>query len=351
MIDETKKWPLFSIVIVNYNGQEHLQRCISSALKSDYPNFEIIIVDNGSTDGSIKLLNELFGKESHLTMILNTKNLGPARARNTGSTRAKGEYLAFIDNDTEVDKLWLKEALEILKNRPEVGAIQCKLLLMDEQDKYDYAGDYLSQFGFLIQRASFGEPDIGQFNKIVEIFGVKSAGMVIRKNVFNACGGFDEDYFVYMEETDLCWRIWLNGWTVVFSPTSIVYHKFGNLKKLKLTSSKYLTIFHGTKNYITTMIKNLETLNLLKILPLQIILWMGIALRHIARKKNMEARWVVKGILYNFVFFGRIWVKRDSVQGSVRKVPDSYLMPRIMKRQPLTYFSSKLIRAERQWKI
>ncbi len=340
-----EKCPLFSVVIVNYNGKEHLQRCISSVLNSDYPNLEVILVDNGSTDGSVKLVDDLFGAEPRFNLILSGKNFGPAKARNLGSERAKGDYLAFLDNDTEVDKLWLKAAFVQMSNQPEVGAIQCKLLLMDERDKFDYAGDYLSQFGFLIQRASFGEPDRGQFDNVVEIFGVKSAGMIIRKNVFNLIGGFDEDYFVYMEETDLCWRIWLNGWTIIFSPTSIVYHKFGNITKI-LSSSKFLSGYHGTKNYIMTIIKNSGTLNLIKILPLQISLWIGIVVRHIMYKKLDESKWVAKGIFYNLIYFGRIWMKREVIQSSVRKVPDSFLMPRIMKKKSFTYFASKLSLSE-----
>ena len=346
MLSESEKWPLFSVVIVNYNGQEHLQRCISSILRSDYPNFEIILVDDGSTDDSVKLVNEIFGVESRLKLILSRVNSGPAKGRNVGSRQAKGEYLAFVDNDTEVDKFWLKEAFRLMNSRSEVGAIQCKLRLMDERDKYDYAGDYLSQFGFLVQRVRLGEIDKGQLDEVVEIFAAKSAGMIVRKDIFNAIGGFDEDYFIYMEETDLCWRIWLNGHSIVFLPTSIVYHKFGTTRKIKSPRSKFLSNYHGTKNYITSMLKNLDTQNLLKILPLHIACWTAIIVRSTTKKRLVEAKLTTKGVLYNVTFFGCIWMKRKVIQSSVRKVPDSYLMPRIMMKQPLTYFFGKLSIAE-----
>jgi hypothetical protein len=347
MPNESEKWPLVSVVIVNYNGKELLQQCMNSALNSDYPNFEAILVDNGSTDGSVKLVKELFGDDPRVKLILNGRNLGAATGRNMGSRMAKGEYLAFLDNDTKVDSLWLKEAIGLMERGPTIGAIQCKLLLMNERDKFDYAGDYLSQYGFLIQRASFGEVDNGQLDKVAEIFSAKSAGMIVRRDVFNRIGGFDEDYFVYVEETDLCWRIWLNGYRVVFVPTSIVYHAFGNEAKLRLSHTKFLSKYHGTKNYITTLIKNLDTWNLLKILPLHIGSWIGITVWHIMRKRLVEASWVTKGALYNLTHFRCIWMKRKVVQSSVRKVPDSYLLPRIMRKPPFTYFFGKLTRPKR----
>lgn len=341
--------PLVSIVIVNYNGREHLRRCLSSVLNSDYPNFEVILVDNGSTDGSIELVKRLFGNNPHVKLILNEKNLGPSVGRNIGSRIAKGKYLAFLDNDTEVDSLWLKEAIELMEVDPTVGAIQCKLLLMNERDKFDYAGDYLSQYGFLVQRVNFKEVDNGQLDHVAEIFGAKSAGMIVRGDVFEKIGGFDADYFIYLEETDLCWRIWLNNYRVIFIPVSIVYHAFGERTKLTSAHIKFLAKYHGTKNYITTLIKNFGAGNMLKILPLHISLWIGVIVWHILKSRIGEASWIMKGIFYNLAHFKLIWIKRKITQSLVRKVSDSYIMPRIIKKWSLIYFYSKLTRPSSGW--
>lgn len=239
------------------------------------------------------------------------------------------------------------KALELLEKNSSIGVIQCKLLLMDARNKFDYAGDYLSQYGFLVQRASFAEEDSGQFDKPVNIFAAKSAGMIVRKTAFASIRGFDDDYFVYMEETDLCWRTWLNGWLVVFLPTSIVYHEFGKARKVKSARTRYLSSFHGTKNYVTTLIKNLDTINLLKILPIHIILWIAIVVRYYTKKRLFEANWIIKGLLYNLISFRSIWLKREFVQNFVRKVPDNDIFPHIMRKQPISYFFNKVAVSEK----
>jgi len=351
MINKQEELPPISIVIINYNGKGFLQRCISSVLNSDYPDFEVILVDNGSTDGSVELVQELFGNDPYVKLILNERNLGPSIGRNMGARMARGKYLAFLDNDTDVDSLWLKEAIRFMEVDPTVGAIQCKLLLMDERDKFDYAGDYLSQYGFLIQRASFRETDNGQLDKVVEIFSAKSAGMIVRRDVFDRVGGFDEDYFIYMEETDLCWRIWLNSYRVVFLPTSIVYHAFGRIAKLSSPYTKFLARYHGTKNYIVTLTKNLDVWNMLRILPVHIGLWFGIVVWHISRGRIVEATWIIKGILWNLIKLKIIWKKRQEVQRRIRKVSDSDIMPRIMRKTTFTYLYSKISRPSSGWRI
>lgn len=354
MAGETKSktsWPLVSVVIVTFNGKEFLQSCLNSVVKSDYPDLEILLIDNGSSDGSVELIKKLFRNYPCIKLICNKKNLGPAAGRNIGVGAARGKYVAFLDDDTEVDPNWLTEAVNVMESDPSIGAAQSKLLLIDQRNKFDYAGDYLSQYGFLVQRVNFEEVDDGQLDEVVEIFSTKSAGMIVRRDVLLNIGGFDEDYFIYMEETDLCWRIWLNNYRVIFIPMSIVYHAFGRKSKLTSTRTKFLTKYLGTKNYITTMIKNLGTWNLLKILPLHIGFWTGIIVWHIMRRRLIEASWVTKGVLYNLTHFRCIWMKRKVVQSSVRKVPDIYIMPRIMRKQPFRYFFGKLTRPNSGWRV
>jgi len=348
-----KELPLVSIVVVNFNDKEHLHRCLTSVMKSEYLSFEIILVDNGSTDGSVDSIKKAMNEQRDLmlSIICNKENIGPAAARNIGAKKSCGEYLAFLDNDTEVDSLWLKEAIELMEVDPTVGAIQCKLLLMNERDRFDYAGDYLSRYGFLVQRVNFREVDNGRLDQVAEIFGVKSAGMIVRRDVFDRIGGFDEGYFIYMEETDLCWRIWLNGYRVVFLPTSIVYHAFGDPAKFRFGHRRFLSKYHGTKNYISTLIKNLDVRNMLKTLPVHLILWVGIVFWHILRGRIVEATWIMKGMLWNLVRLKTVWKKRQKVQHKIRRVSDSHIMPRIMREAAFTYLYKKISRPSSGWRI
>lgn len=336
--------PQVSIIICNYNDKNHLQSCISSILKSEYSSFEIILVDDGSIDGSIDFVRNKFEKEPRLIVICNETNMGPAYARNVGSRKASGKYLAFLDSDASVDPLWLVEVVKLMENDPSIGAVQCKLLLPGNENRFDYIGDYLSPLGILIQRVDMGQIDDGSFDKIEEIFAVKSAGMIIRRDIFFDIGMFDEDYFIYVEETDLCWRIWLSNHKVIFVPTSKVYHDFNISLKHRPNRPDYLEKYYGPKNYITTLIKNLGTRNLIKILPINLSIWIGISVWYVLKRRLNWAFSIIKGVTYNLTQFNQIWKKRQRVQCLIRKVPDYQLMPRIMKTKSLRYFLDKVLR-------
>ena len=201
------------------------------------------------------------------------------------------------------------------QNDKKIGCIQCKLLLLADKNKYDYAGEYLNQCGFLVQRANYGEIDNGQYDQKVEILAAKSAGMFIRKDVFDKIGGFDEDYFIYVEETDLGWRSWLAGYKTVFCPKSVVYHEFGtSIKILSEKKSNFNVRFHGTKNYIMTLIKNLGNKQLLTVLPRHVIIWIFFAFFLVFRGNFRSAFNVLGGIWWNVVNLPQTIFKRKKIQ-------------------------------------
>jgi len=332
--------PLVSVLVVNYNGKEYLEKCLHSILSCEYQNIEIIVVDNGSKDGSDSVLNNFERENSHFHTIFLDKNYGPAYARNRGVELAKGKYIAFLDNDTEPTRDWLIESVKVMESNSKIGACQCKLLLLMDKQKFDYAGDYLSQFGFLIQKADFNEVDHGQYDYVDEVLSAKSAAMVILKKVFVEVGGFDEDYFMYLEETDLCWRVWLNGYRVVFIPLSIVYHAFAGSSKID-ANIEYRSWYHGSKNYVMTLIKDLGAIDLLRILPLHIILWVGMVIFFFSRRKWKKGIYIVDGLLYCFFHFRELTRKRRRLQ---RKVMSSNIEKSIMRKASIKYFLYKFRR-------
>jgi len=320
-------------------------------LSTEYPSFEVILVDNASTDGSIDLVRRQFGNEPRLKIIPNSKNLGASAGRNTGSKHATGKYLAFLDPDTQVDRNWLKEAVMLMEEHPSVAAVQCKLLLLSNPSRIDYVGDFISQFGFLVQRVPLGALDTNAFRKTALIFGVKSAGMVASKLVLQKIGVFDEDYFIYMEETDLCWRVWLSGSQVAYSPTSIVYHDFGQSSKLTSERTKFLSKYHGTKNYVTTILKNTDGANLLRIAPIHIILWIGIVIWHFRTNRAQEGIWILHGIIYNLRNLRSTWRKRMLVQRQVRTVTDKIILPQVMVKISPSYLYWKATHEGSGWSV
>lgn len=336
-----KNFPLVSVIIVNFNGKKYLEYCLGGVLVNNYPNFEVIVCDNGSTDGSVDLVKKIASKDKKVVLVSLAKNYGPSFARNCGVKKSKGKYLAFLDNDTRPEKDWLIDPVGEMEQNQKIGACQCKLLLMKEPHKIDYAGDYLSQYGLLVQRVPGGEIDRGQVDQKAEILSAKSAAMVMRREAFDKAGGFDPDYFIYVEETDLAWRVWLAGFKIIFIPTSKVYHEFGTSTAILGNFQQYLNKFHAPKNYLMTLYKNLGTKALLKILPIHFLLWFGVALWFILKRQFKLAFWIFLGIGWFMVNLQRNTKKRLQIQ-KTRIISDTILLPKIMRPQPLSYFFGKL---------
>lgn len=332
--------PLVSVVVVTHNAKEYLEICLKSIIDSHYNNIEIIVVDNDSDDGSKELVNKLAFSFPQIKLICNNTNLGLSIPRNQGAKEAKGKYIAFIDNDTRVHPAWLNGTVEILEKEKDIGAVQCKLILDDGSNFLDSIGEYMSKYGFLIHRVLPGkEKDDGRYDTIQEIFAAKGAGMIIRRKVLEKIGWFDEDYYFGLEETDLCWRIWLNNYRVVFIPNSIVYHKFGTSSVIFRKTIDQIIKFHGCKNYLTTLFKNLGFLNLIKIFPLHLSLWICILIYFLYKKDFKSSKWIFEGILWYFKNFKKLLIKRRIVQ-SRRKVEDREIFPKILKRASLNYFAN-----------
>ena len=181
-----------SVVIANRNGDKFIGECLKSLLK-EKGNYEIVVVDDASGDGSVEVIKQY--KDKRIKLIGLRKRVGAAKARNRGVKQASGEYLFFVDNDTVVRTGWNKEIGNFFERNKDTGAAQVKLLKM-HTSKYDSAGEMISSLGFLVERARRAD-DIGQFDQEEEIFSGKSAGMIIRREVFKDLGGFDSDYVIF----------------------------------------------------------------------------------------------------------------------------------------------------------
>ncbi len=326
--------PMVSIVILNYNGRDLLRPCLESVLESDYPRFEVLLVDNGSTDDSVQSVRDLVDKDSRIKLILNGSNLGFAEGNNVAIKHVKGEYVVILNNDTEVRRDWLNHLVEVMEQDHTIGIAQSKLLLMKDRKRLDSAGAYLTNFGFLFQRG-LGELDYGQYDATDEIFSAKAASIIIRKDLIDRVGLFDPEYFLYLEETDLCFRTWLIGLRVVFAPRSVVYHYWGAITVPKVGRE---IPFYSCRNYAMTLIKNLEFGNLLRIMPIHTLLWVFLAIRFIVQGRIQRAKTIGRALIWIFKALPKIWAKRERVQHLTRKVSDKDLMPRVMRKPNPAYF-------------
>jgi GT2 family glycosyltransferase len=306
-------------------------------LASSYQNFEIVVVDNASTDDSVMFLRNNYS-DSRINIVCEKINHGVPGGRNIGFKRSKGEYLVFLDNDAVVDKNWIEGFLEVFSRDEKIAVAQAKLLNMLYKDRFDHAGDFLTPFGFLVERSD-GAKDIGQFDKVENIFNAKGAATMIKSHIFKQLGMYDDSYFMYLEETDFCWRVWLSGYKVVFVPKSIVWHAYATpLKDEKKHYSNYIVRYYGCRNYLITVLKNANLINLLKMLSFQIPSFLILSLLFCLRGKFSDAFFILKAIFSVAADYPKIMLKRNFVQRNIRKIKDRDFFPIVLQKKALGYY-------------
>ncbi len=317
--------PLVSIVIPNWNGGDIFKDCLKSLTFLTYPNWELIIVDNGSVDGSENYAFKIIKKSENIKLIKNKVNLGFAKACNQGLDKSKGQYILLLNNDTKVNPNFLTRLVNRLEDDPSIGVIQPKIYLMDKPGYLDNAGSFLTRIGFL-EHWGFMQKDGEEFDNEREVFSVKGACMLIRRKVIEEVGLFDEVFFSYFEESDFCWRVWLSGSSVIYFPQAFIYHKVGfTIRRLNVANIN----FHYYKNRIASIIKNLELRNLIVILSIHLIISLGIALAFLIKLQPKNSFMILKAIFWNLFNIESTFKKRANVQ-RLRKVKDSYIFDKLM---------------------
>jgi len=220
--------PKVSVIILNYNGVEDTLRCLKSLKNVNYSNFEVIVLDNGSSGDDSKILKDFSGLcEGKYRFIDNEKNLGFAGGCNRGIElvlkEGKSEYIYLLNNDTEVDSEFLIEAVKVALQAKKIGIVASKSLYFDNRNIVESAGLSLLNCGDMISRGRGKSKE--KFNKDEELLGVCGAAMLIKCEVLREIGMFDEDYFLYSEDSDLSLRSVYFGWKCFFAHKSLIYHK------------------------------------------------------------------------------------------------------------------------------
>jgi hypothetical protein len=331
---------MVSVIILNYNGKNFLNECLKSVLDSSYTNFEIILVDNFSTDDSIKLVKERFGHVSVLMIVKNSSNLGFAAGNNAGTRCCKGKYILFLNNDTVVESNWLTELVKVMESDAKIGAAQSKLLSLVDRRTFDSAGDFVDYYGDSLSRGSWGEKDNGQYDRVEEVFSARGAALIVRSDIFFKIGEFDSDFFLCYEDIDLCWRIRLNGFKIVFVPKSRVYH----IGSATATSSCF-SAFHTEKNRLSILLKNMPIEYLAKYNPLTFTLGEMVCDLMFNRPLLLYAR--IKAMLWVLKNFKKIWRKRLSIQRYVKKIDDEMVDEYMLKTNLKLLFLLFLVRIRR----
>ena len=215
------------VVILNWNGEENLSRFLPSVVANTPPEVEIVVADNGSTDGSRALLRKDY---PHVRLITLDRNYGFAEGYNRALREVEADYYILLNSDVQTPEGWCGPLVELLENHPKVAAVAPKLLSYTDYTMFEYAGasgGFIDSLGYPFCRGRILnriESDRGQYDDAREVFWATGACFACRAEVFRELGGFDNAFFAHQEEIDLCWRIQLAGYRIAVEPRSKVYH-------------------------------------------------------------------------------------------------------------------------------
>lgn len=322
------KTPKVSIITVNFNGREFLKNFFTSLKQLAYPNWELILVDNASTDDSVEFIKAKF--PSTLRLIENKENLGFARGNNQAVKVAEGKYLFFLNNDTKIDPEAVAVLVGEMEKNPKLGIGGGRIM------SYDGRRHFHTGIGIDI----FGYPIVWK-----KIFYIEGSALMIRKELFERLGKFDPKYFMFHEDIDLAWRVWLSGYQVKAFPQAIVCHlgggkaSGGERKKGRYRSS-YLRRYHSERNNLSTLLKNYQPLTLLFILPFYFLISLIEVLFCLIMFKPKIAYLYLKIYLWNLINLSETLKKRAKIQKK-RALSDGQLIKKM-------YFGSAKLAAFRE---
>lgn len=277
-----------SVIVVNYNGMALLEDCLSSLAAQTYRYFEVILVDNGSTDGSVAQAAALM---PDLRVLALRENLGFAGGNNEGIRQARGAFIVLLNNDTQLAPEFLEELVRAAERDPRVGMVAPKILNFFDRTQIDSVGGLIICRDGLAQGRGRGERDEGQFDDLEEILLPSGCAALFRRELLDECGLFDERFFAYCEDTDLGLRARWAGWTAVSAPRAVVYHKYsgssGVYSPLKMFLVERNHYFVALKNFTWSMLIALPFWSMYRYLLMACVLATG------KGKGKAGARWVL----------------------------------------------------------
>ncbi|MBK9053179.1 MAG: glycosyltransferase family 2 protein [Chloroflexi bacterium] len=307
-----------SIIIPHYNGQQHLETCLGSLRRQTCPDFEVLLVDNGSTDGTQAYVQAEFPE---VRLIELGRNFGFTGACNAGFAAATSPILILLNNDTETHPHWLENILDAFDRHPEVGSIASRMMLFDRRDHFHTAGDFVRWDGTPGNRGVW-QKDEGQYDDEEYVFSACGGAAAYRREVLEQVGYLDDAYFFSCEDVDLGWRINLAGWRVLYLPTAVIYHK------LKATGGSVIGSYYDGRNFLYLIVKNMPATLLRRHWR---IIWRG--QWHITREalrhwRGEAARARLRGQLAGLLRLPQMLKARRQVQ-TIRRLDDDSLMARL----------------------
>lgn len=304
--------PFLSVIVPNLNGKLHLPDLFAALARQTFTDFEVILADDGSTDGSVEFVEANYPE---VRVLVNRRPLGFVGNVNAAADAATGRVLVLLNNDTEPDPAWLEHLALAVCTHPDAAIIASKIRLFDQRDTLHTAGDMLGADGVPRNRGVW-ETDRGQFDALTTVFSGCGGGSAYRRDVWQALGGFDPDFWMYLEDVDFAFRARLQGHDVVYAPDAVIYHKIGG------SGGDTLASYYVGRNTIWNMVKNMPGGLLIKHLPAIAAAQIRIAADALANIQGEAAQARLRGQLAGLLGIPKMWAKRQQIQ-SRRQVSDS----------------------------
>ena len=312
-----------SVVIPNFNGKELVVGCLNSLRKQKFKDFGIVVVDNGSWDGSIDLITNQFPE---VTVIPLEKNTGFAHAVNVGIKKSQSPYVFLLNNDTELDPNCLFKLVSVAKEKKDVGFVTAKFLDFKDRTKIQNATDQIDVVGHLIIKGE-NKKDSPEYNKEGYTFLASGGGTLIKREVFDTIGFFDDDFFFYMEDADFFLRAQIGGFKGWYEPKAIVYHIGRATSSKRPKWSEYMVF----RNMTMVIIKNF---------PFSLLMmdfnWLKIILVHLNTIRFLIFRNNIMGVLRAEGFLIKslptLFKKRSNIQKS-KRVDDQYIIDSVLEKR------------------
>jgi len=252
-----------TVIIPNYNGMKFIKDCLDSLKNQSMEEFDIIVVDNASTDGSIELVENEY--KDVLVKRLD-QNYGFCHAVNVGISMTKTEYLILLNNDTRVEYDFVKELYETIDKYKDTFSVASKMLQLNDPDKIDAAGDLYCALGWAFSLGK--DASKSKYNREAVVFSACGGAAIYRKSMFDQIGYFDELHFSYLEDVDVCYRAKIMGFKNRYTPKAVVYHAGSGTTGSRHNSFK---VRLAARNSWYVIYKNMPWLQILLNLPFFLI--------------------------------------------------------------------------------
>lgn len=326
------KKPLVSVLVLTFNRLDLLKDCLDSALRSDYPNLEFIVSDNGSVEDVAGFVKKHF--KAKVKVVRLEENKGLTGGFNFGFKFCQGIYVMLMSNDTKIDKKAISLMVDMAEIDPLIGIVAPKIVQMKNPKLLHNTGSFMTYTGLLYHYGILQNKENVLYKNNYYIFSCNGAGFLIRKKVTLKCGLFDEDFFYFYDDSDLSHRVWLAGYTVVFCSNAYLWHVWS----ATMQGANPTIWYYNHRNHISSFLRNLSLPYLLLMLVnfnLILLFWFLI---NLFKLKLDICITLPKAYLWHLLHFKETLKKREFIQNQIRKVSDGEIFKKTMVSPNLWYY-------------